>query len=80
MPLSPKAEDSSSFESAFTELQRVVSELESGGLELERAVALFDRGTHLAQICERLVEQAELRVTRLPAESASPLSDASAAP
>jgi exodeoxyribonuclease VII small subunit len=53
-----------------------VERLESGGLDLERAVELFDRGTALAQTCERLVAEAELRVTRLTAEPASPLSDA----
>ena len=64
------------FESAFAELQQVVERLETGGLDLERAVELFDRGTALAQTCERLITEAELRVTRLTAETASPLSDA----
>jgi exodeoxyribonuclease VII small subunit len=66
------------FESAFEELQRVVEQLEDGGLDLERALQLFDRGTQLAESCERLIDQAELRITRLPAEPASALSDASA--
>ncbi|MBV9328867.1 MAG: exodeoxyribonuclease VII small subunit [Chloroflexi bacterium] len=65
-----------SFESAFAELQQVVEQLEAGGVDLERAVHLFDRGIALAQTCERLVGDAELRVTRLTAETASPLSDA----
>lgn len=76
--LSPKPDQSSaasSFETAFGELQHVVEQLEDGGLELERALQLFERGTRLVQECERIVDQAELRVTRLTAESASPLSD-----
>jgi exodeoxyribonuclease VII small subunit len=64
------------FEAAFAELQQVVEQLETGGLDLERAVHLFDRGAALAQTCERLVADAELQVTRLTAETASPLSDA----
>jgi exodeoxyribonuclease VII small subunit len=64
------------FESAFEELQRVVERLESGGLDLDRVVQLYDRGMALAQTCERMVADAELRVTRLTAETASPLSDA----
>jgi exodeoxyribonuclease VII small subunit len=76
MPLSPKPEDPSSFEAAFTELQDIVGKLESGGLDLERAVELFDRGTDLAQACERIIDEAELRITRLTPESASPLADA----
>jgi exodeoxyribonuclease VII small subunit len=72
IPLSPNAE---SFEAAYRELQQVVAQLESGDLDLERAVQLFERGSQLVQMCERVVDAAELRVTRLAAESASPLSD-----
>ena len=72
---SPSTEVGATFESAFAELQRVVERLEGGGLDLDSVVDLFDRGTALAQTCERLVANAELRVTRLTAETASPLSD-----
>ena len=72
MPLSPNPE---SFEAAYRELQQVVAQLETGDLDLERAVQLFERGSVLAQTCERIVDAAELRVTRLAAESASPLPD-----
>jgi len=78
MPLSPNPESGRSFEVAFGELQQVVEQLEDGGLELERALQLFERGAELAQVCERIVDEAELRVTRLTAESASALSDAPA--
>ncbi len=79
MPLSPnpdRAAEPRSFEVAYRELQQVVAQLEDGGLDLERAIDLFERGTQLAQLCERIVDQAELRVTRLAAESAAPLADA----
>jgi exodeoxyribonuclease VII small subunit len=76
--LSPTKADRlpSSFEGAFAELQEVVRALEDGGLDLERAMQLFNRGNELADLCERLVEQAELRVTRLSPESASPVPEA----
>ena len=72
MPLSPNPE---SFEASYRELQQVVAQLENGDLDLERAVQLFERGSQLAQMCEHIVDAAELRVTRLAAESATPLSD-----
>jgi exodeoxyribonuclease VII small subunit len=79
MPLSPKKPDPPgeplSFEAAYRELQQVVDQLESGEVDLERTVALFERGSQLAKTCEQLVDAAQLRVTRLAAESASPLSD-----
>ena len=68
--------DAPAFEPAFAELQRIVERLEGGGLDLDRVVELFDRGAALAQTCERQIADAELRVTRLTAETASPLSDA----
>ena len=78
MPLSPNPETGRSFEVAFGELQQVVEQLEDGGLELERAIQLFERGGELAHTCERIVDEAELRVTRLAAETGSALSDAAA--
>jgi exodeoxyribonuclease VII small subunit len=88
MPLSPNPDrgtpkplkEPASFEAAYTELQHVVAQLEDGSLELERAVQLFERGTQLIKACERIVDAAELRVTRLAAESASPLSDVPSTP
>ena len=79
MPLSPNPDSAAeprSFEAAYRELQQVVAQLEDGGLDLERAIVLFERGSQLVQLCERIVDQAELRVTRLAAETASPLADA----
>jgi exodeoxyribonuclease VII small subunit len=77
MPLSPTPEvtEFGTFEAAYEELQRIVAQLEDGQLDLENAVRLFERGSHLVQVCERMVNQAELRVTRLAAEPASPISD-----
>jgi exodeoxyribonuclease VII small subunit len=76
MPLSPEPERSPAFESVYDELQQVVRSLEEGGMDLERALQLFEKGSQLAQACERIIDEAELRVTRLTAETASPLSDA----
>jgi exodeoxyribonuclease VII small subunit len=64
-----------SFEAAFAELQQVVEQLEDGGIDLERALVLFERGKQLAQACERLIDTAELRVTRLSPESADSAAD-----
>jgi exodeoxyribonuclease VII small subunit len=76
----PDAAEPRSFESAFVELQRVVEQLEDGGLDLEDALRAFERGTHLVQTCQRIIDEAELRVTRLTAESAGPASPPSTAP
>lgn len=65
------------FEELYAELQRVVERLDEGGLGLEDAMRLFERGVELARECERIVETAELRVTRLLAGDSASADDAS---
>ncbi len=43
----------------------MVARLEGGGLGLDEAVQLFERGRELVGVCEQAVASAELRVTRL---------------
>ena len=54
-----------SFEQALAELERIVSELESGRAPLEQSVDLYERGAQLKQHCERKLEAARLRVERI---------------
>jgi exodeoxyribonuclease VII small subunit len=54
-----------SFEDALTQLQEVVSKLESANLSLEETIDEFRRGTELAAFCQRLIGEAELKVTEL---------------
>lgn len=56
------------FETAYAELQTIVSQLESGALPLEDSVALYERGRQLSAHCQTLLDQAELRVTQLTAD------------
>ena len=75
--MSPKADvdGASTFEGAYRELQQVVARLEDGGLGLDEAIQLFERGSQLAKACQQIVDHAELRVTRLAAESGAALPD-----
>lgn len=57
--------DEISFEEAFEELKKTVTQLEEEDLPLETALTLFERGTILAQRCEALLDGAELRVEQL---------------
>lgn len=54
-----------SFDQALTELEGVVQRLEGTALSLEETVALYQRGRMLAGHCQRLLDEAELRVSRL---------------
>jgi exodeoxyribonuclease VII small subunit len=62
------------FDEAFAELQRVVGELEQGGLPLERSIELYERGVALHERCATLLNDAELRVQRLLERAAGQLS------
>ncbi|MET3806703.1 exodeoxyribonuclease VII small subunit [Nakamurella sp. UYEF19] len=50
------------YELARDELAAVVSKLESGGLSLDESLSLWERGEHLAGVCNRFLEGARERV------------------
>lgn len=58
------------FEDALAALREVVEHLEVGNLRLEDAVKCYEAGSLLARRCEQLLDEAELRVTRLEEDAA----------
>ena len=54
-----------SFESCLDQLEKVVKELETGDLQLERSLELFERGMALSETCRKQLEEAETRVELL---------------
>lgn len=53
------------FEAAMERLERIVQELESSQVGLDRAIALFEEGLELGSRCTALLEQAQARVEKL---------------
>jgi exodeoxyribonuclease VII small subunit len=53
------------FEVLYTKLEETVAKLEGGNLSLEESLALYEDGMKLAVRCQELLQDAELRVTRL---------------
>jgi exodeoxyribonuclease VII small subunit len=60
-----EAARSGAFEDALAALREVVGQLEAGQLRLDDSVRCFEIGTELARKCEQLLDEAELRITRL---------------
>lgn len=60
-----KAIQELTFEEALAELEQIVRALEGGGLPLEEAIALYERGRALADRCQQLLQEAQLRVQLL---------------
>lgn len=57
--------ESLGYEQAREELAEVVRRLEAGGLSLEESLALWERGEHLAGVCEQWLEGARARLDAL---------------
>jgi exodeoxyribonuclease VII small subunit len=50
------------YEQARAELLEVVRSLEQGGTTLEESLALWERGEHLAQLCQEWLDGARRRL------------------
>ena len=72
--------DTLAFDDALAAFQRTVAELETGGLPLERAIALFERGTALHEHLAKLLTQAELKVQQLVTRAGGALETIDVAP
>lgn len=64
-PESQTVPDNLSFEEAVSLLEQTVQALESGGLTLAEATAMYERGMKLARICNEMLNSAEARITRI---------------
>ena len=53
------------FEDLYRQLEEKVTRLEQGGLSLDDSLSAYEEAVTLAQRCQRLLDQAELRITRL---------------
>jgi exodeoxyribonuclease VII small subunit len=53
------------FEDALGRLERIVDQLEGGGLSLEESLAVFEEGVGLARRCARYLDEAEKRIELL---------------
>ncbi|HEV8193008.1 MAG TPA: exodeoxyribonuclease VII small subunit [Ktedonobacterales bacterium] len=65
-------QDPPAFEEALEQLDQIVGQLENGQIQLDEALALFERGVWLAQRCQETLDNAELRVQRLRGSTGTP--------
>lgn len=59
------ADAAASFEESTRRLAKIVEQLESGDLPLERSLSLFEEGVRLARIAQERLDRAERRVEEL---------------
>ena len=53
------------FEQAFARLDETVQSLEAGELPLAEATQLYESGMKLAQVCNKMLATAELKITQI---------------
>jgi exodeoxyribonuclease VII small subunit len=58
----PQTSPIATFEADLAQLEKVVQELESGELDLERSLKLFEQGMSLSESCRNQLLEAETRV------------------
>ncbi len=56
---------SGSFEETLGALEQIVQRMEEGYLSLESALRCYELGVRMARRCEMMLDEAELRITRL---------------
>lgn len=56
---------SQSFEASMRRLEKIVKLMEGGELPLEQALELFEEGTALVKSSSKLLDEAELKVSKL---------------
>jgi exodeoxyribonuclease VII small subunit len=54
-----------SFEQSMQELEGIVRRLEEGNVNLEDAIALYERGDALRKQCEDKIKHAQMRVEKI---------------
>lgn len=68
-----------SFETALQELEKIVSELETGEVDLENSIKVYERGTALKAHCEAKLREAEMKVEKITLGSAGAVKGSAAA-
>ncbi len=66
---------SKSFEQTLRELEETVQALEAGQIELDQALLLFEKGIQLSRACQKILDQAEQKVTKLVQEDSGELKE-----
>lgn len=61
------------FESAITELETIVQEMETGTISLEQALERYHRGVTLLKYCQETLQGAEHRIQQLEAGILAPV-------
>jgi len=57
------------FESCLKQLEKIVEQLVSGNVDLEKSVELYERGIELKKICEEKLKKVEQQIKKIKIEN-----------
>jgi len=69
------AKAQSNFEHSIAELEKLVDALESDELSLDESLKVFEKGVKLSRACQKILDQAELKIQKLSDEQWQDVSD-----
>jgi exodeoxyribonuclease VII small subunit len=73
-----KPVDKLTFEEALAELEVIVRQLEAGDVDLEKSIAIYERGAALKAHCETRLKSAELKVEQIVQGTSGPSTEPAA--
>lgn len=53
------------YKDLINELKEIIEKIENGDADLEESMALYEKGIAIMKNCEKILEEAELKVTEL---------------
>lgn len=62
-------EKNRTFEESMQRLEQIVRTMERGEVSLEESIRLFQEGTELVKNCDKLLENAQLQVSKIMASA-----------
>lgn len=70
-----KNKSTKSFEDKLKRLEQISEMLESGDVQLEESISIFEEGIKLSKECLTILENAELKITQLKKEVSNKSTD-----
>ena len=58
-----------SFEDSLKKLEHIVEQLESGDVDLDKSVELYEKGMNLKKICEEKLKKVENQIKKIKVEN-----------
>ncbi len=53
------------FEKAMSRLEKIVEELESGDLDIDKSLEIFEEGIKMSRLCSKKLNEAEAKIEKL---------------